>query len=83
LFYIFDKWNQSKNIISDDPDTLNGQPVFQGTLVSIESLLMHLEKGVSFDDFPTITKVQVIDVLELAQKMFQSKNPDRLNEIAA
>ena len=49
-----------KDVISIDPENLGGQPVFKGTRVPIESLLDHLEAGVSLDefldDFPTVTK---------------------------
>jgi hypothetical protein len=44
----------------------------------IETLFMHLEKGVSMDefleDFPSVTKAQVIGVLSIAEKLLTSKN---------
>ncbi|GGF11763.1 DUF433 domain-containing protein [Hymenobacter cavernae] len=65
-------------LITVDPDTLGGQPVFTGTRVSVESLFDHLEAGVSLDefldDFPTVTKEQAVAVLELANRLLTSKN---------
>ncbi|OUJ73518.1 DUF433 domain-containing protein [Hymenobacter crusticola] len=65
-------------LITVDPDTLGGQPVFTGTRVPVESLFDHLEAGVSLDefldDFPTVTKEQAVAVLELANRLLTSKN---------
>ena len=59
----------SSNVINIDPEILGGTPVFLGTRVSVESLFDHLEAGVSIDkfldDFPTVTREQTIDVLEV------------------
>ena len=56
-------------IINIDPEILGGTPVFLGTRVPIESLFDHLEDGVSLDefldDFPSVTREQAIEVLEL------------------
>ena len=53
-----------KQIVTIDNDILNGQPVFSGTRVPIESLFDHLEARVSLDefldDFPTVSKEQAI-----------------------
>ena len=55
------------SIIHSDPALLNGTPVFRGTRVPVESLFMHLEKGVSvaefLADFPSVTAEQVRQVL--------------------
>ena len=76
-----------KDLINIDPEILGGQPVFMGTRVPIETLFDHLEAGVSLeeflDDFPTVTKEQAISVLEIANKLFTSKNMTKLYEIAA
>ena len=64
--------------ITIDPDILGGQPVFKGTRVPIESLFDHLEAGVSLDefldDFPTVSKEQAIALLNIANKLVNSKN---------
>lgn len=76
-----------KDIISIDPDVLGGQPVFVGTRVPVESLFMHLEQGVSLndflEDFPSVKHEQAIAILELAEKLVSSKNLEKLYEIAA
>jgi uncharacterized protein (DUF433 family) len=76
-----------KSILTVDPEIQNGQPVFKGTRVPVESLFMHLEKGVSIDsfleDFPSVSKEQVIAALGLAEKLFTSGNISKLYEIAA
>lgn len=64
--------------ITIDPDILGGQPVFKGTRVPIESLFDHLEAGVPLDefldDFPTVSKEQAIALLNIANKLVNSKN---------
>lgn len=61
-----------KNYISKDPQVLNGQVVFKGTRVPVDSLFWHLEKGISLDDFladfDTVTKEQAIAVLEIVSQ---------------
>lgn len=56
--------------INIDPEILGGTPVFMGTRVPIWSLFVHLEKGISLeeflDDFPTVTNEQAVGVLEIA-----------------
>jgi uncharacterized protein (DUF433 family) len=76
-----------KNIINIDPEILGGQPVFKGTRVPVDALFMHLEQGVSLneflEDFPTVTREQAVAVLELAEKLVTSKNIQKLYEAAA
>ena len=76
-----------KNIISIDAEVLGGQPVFKGTRVPIDTLFMHLEQGVSLneflEDFPTVTREQAVAVLELAEKLVTSKNIQKLYEAVA
>jgi len=53
-----------KDYISIDQEILGGKPVFKGTRVPIETLFLHLERGVALDeflkDFPTVNKEQAI-----------------------
>ena len=60
------------SIIESSKEILGGEPVFCGTRVPIRALLDYLEAGDSFEvfllDYPTVTKIQVIEVLELAKK---------------
>lgn len=69
-------------IITIDAEILGGTPVFTGTRVPIESLFDHLEDGVSLneflDDFPTVTREQARELLELAGEVLSS---DKFAEI--
>ena len=59
-------------IISVSPSVMSGTPVFAGTRVPIQTLLDYLKAGESIDDFldgfPTVTREQVIALLEEAGK---------------
>lgn len=59
-------------IISASPDIMGGTPVFAGTRVPVQTLLDYLKGGESIDDFldgfPTVTREQVITLLEEAGK---------------
>jgi len=79
--------NTIKDLISIDSKILGGQPVFRGTRVPIETLFLHLEKGISLDtfldDFPSVSKDHAIAVLEIAEKLVTSKNIEKLYETVA
>ncbi len=74
-------------IISIDNSVLSGQAVFKGSRVPIESLFMHLEKGISLndflDDFPTGSREQAVSLLVVAGKIVNAKNLNQLYEAAA
>ena len=57
-------------IISVSPTVMSGTPVFAGTRVPVQTLLDYLKAGESIDDFldgfPTVTREQVITLLEEA-----------------
>jgi uncharacterized protein (DUF433 family) len=59
-------------IISVSPEIMGGTPVFAFTRVPIQTLMDYLKAGESIDDFldgfPTVTKEQVIALLEEAEK---------------
>lgn len=52
-------------------EVMSGTPVFKGTRVPIQTLIDHLEAGDSLDvflaDFPSVTREQAVEVLELAK----------------
>lgn len=54
------------------PDILSGMLVFRGTRVPVKTLFDYLETGESieefFDDFPTVTRTQVLEVLHAGEK---------------
>jgi uncharacterized protein (DUF433 family) len=56
------------SVISRSPEVMGGTPVFMGTRVPIETLFDYLKAGDSINDFltgfPTVTKEQVIAVIE-------------------
>lgn len=55
-------------VVHSDPEILGGEPVFMGTRVPVTILFEHLEAGESIDvfldGFPSVTKEQVLTVLE-------------------
>ena len=59
-------------IINSSPEIMGGTPVFTGTRVPVQTLLDYLKAGESIDDFldgfPSVTKEQVIALLEEAGK---------------
>ncbi len=76
-----------RDFINVDKEILGGAPVFKGTRVPVESLFLHLEKGISLDeflsDFPSVSREQAMAVLEIAGKLLTSKNIEKLYEAAA
>lgn len=59
-------------MISASLEVMGGTPVFTGTRVPVQTLLDYLKAGESIDDFldgfPTVTREQVIALLEEAEK---------------
>lgn len=60
----------TSTVIQSDPEILGGTPVFAGTRVPIKNLIDYLEGGHTLDDFlddfPSVTREQVIAVLQQA-----------------
>ena len=58
-----------KDIISHDPEVMNGALVFAGTRVPVEILVQHLAAGDTIDqfleDFPTVQRDQAIAYLQM------------------
>jgi uncharacterized protein (DUF433 family) len=75
------------DIVTVDREIQSGTPVFKGTRVPIQSLFWHLEEGVTIDefleDFPSVTREQVIDLLELTNKMVNSPQIIQMYETIA
>lgn len=59
---------KSPNIVRD-PEILNGAPIFRGTRVPIRILIESLESGDRLEEFldnyPSVSKDQAIEVLDL------------------
>lgn len=57
------------DVIRVDPEVLGGTPVFAGTRVPVATLIDYLESGDRLedflDDFPTVSREQALDALEL------------------
>jgi len=70
-------------VINIDPEILGGTPVFFGTRVPIKNLFDYLETGESIEifleDFDSVSKDQVVKVLEMSQKLIES-SANILNE---
>jgi uncharacterized protein (DUF433 family) len=62
-------WRMS--LIVTNPEILGGEPVFAGTRVPAKTLTDYLEGGETIDafldDFPSVTRGQVIEFLEAAR----------------
>ena len=60
------------HVVSSNSEVMGGTPVFQGTRVPVQTLIDYLEAGESIDDFlrgfPTVTREQVIELLEEAKE---------------
>ena len=59
------------SLITSSPEIMGGTPVFAGTRVPVQTLFDYLEGGETIDDFldgfPTVTRQQVVAVLEAAK----------------
>jgi uncharacterized protein (DUF433 family) len=55
-------------VVQIDPEILGGTPVFKGTRVPIKTFFDYTQGGEPFDeffeDFPTVTREQVVELLE-------------------
>ncbi|MGD9968412.1 MAG: DUF433 domain-containing protein [Hyphomonadaceae bacterium] len=62
----------AEQLITRDPDILDGTAVFAGTRVPVKALTDYLEAGdsidVFLDDFPTVSRAQVVAFLENARE---------------
>ena len=69
-------------ITSINKEVLNGQPVFVSTRVPVEILFDYLEAGISLneflEDFPSVSKAQANDMLDVASKLINTKNAAKL-----
>lgn len=61
------------NLITCNPRIMSGTPVFKNTRVPIKNLIDYLEAGDSLDefleDFPSVSRTQAMQALELAKEM--------------
>ncbi len=62
--------------INTDPEIMGGTPVFMGTRVPVERLFQWLETETLeefLENFPSVTRKQALQVLELAGKLITSE----------
>ena len=63
----------TQNLIISDPDILSGTPVFRGSRVPVKNLFDYLETGETIEaflhSFPSVTRDQVQQTLELSEKL--------------
>lgn len=61
---------ERSQIVHSDPEILGGTPVFVGTRVPVQTLLVYLEKGETLEEFlenfPTVSREQAVGLLEEA-----------------
>jgi len=64
-------------VVHCDPDILGGTPVFVGTRVPFRNLIDYLERNHSLDEFldsfPTVSREQVVAVLEAAHEAVSAR----------
>ncbi len=65
--------------VESSPEVMGGTPVFKSTRVPVQTLSDYLEGGDSIhdflEDFPTVTKAQVLSVLEVVRTSFVTVAP--------
>jgi len=65
-----------RDLIESDPEKMSGTPVFAGTRVPVSHLFEYLEGGETVDEFldqfPTVSREQVLGVLELSKESLLS-----------
>ncbi len=64
-------------VVHCDEEILGGTPVFVGTRVPLRNLIDYLEEGYTLDefldDFPSVSRDQVIAALEAAHQALSSR----------
>jgi uncharacterized protein (DUF433 family) len=69
----------SEPAIIEDPEILGGMPVFRGTRVPVRTLIDYIATGETIDafldDFPTVTREQIIRFLQEAGAVASHEDP--------
>jgi uncharacterized protein (DUF433 family) len=64
--------------ITISPNIQGGEPVFSNTRVPVKNLFDYLKAGHSLneflEDFPSVTKLQAVQVIEHFENLFESIN---------
>jgi uncharacterized protein (DUF433 family) len=63
--------------VVSDPEIMKGTPVFAGTRVPFDTLFVYLSNGDTLetflDHFPTVSREQALDALELSKSLILAK----------
>jgi len=63
---------KAEDVFMSDSEILGGTPVFTGTRVPVDSLIVHLKSGIALgefiDDFPSVNRQQAVAFLEMAER---------------
>jgi len=69
--------NMKNQIVTSSKEIMGGTPVFAGTRVPIQTLTDYLKAGDSIDEFlegfPTVSREQVVEFLEEAERQMEKK----------
>jgi uncharacterized protein (DUF433 family) len=61
-----------EEVFMSDEDILGGTPVFTGTRVPVDSLIVHLKSDIALgefiEDFPSVNRQQAVAFLEMAER---------------
>ncbi len=67
-------------VITIDPEIQGGEPVFSGTRVPVKNLFDYLKGGDSINEFlegfPSVSREQVVELLNLAEHIFTFSEAD-------
>jgi uncharacterized protein (DUF433 family) len=71
-------------LVTKSKDILSGMPVFYGTRVPVQNLIDYLTTGETIDefldDFPTVSREQVIRFLEIAGETTKPQVKDDIRD---
>ena len=74
-------------VVHSDPEIMSGTPVFVGTRVPVKCLFDYLEGGDGLDgfldDFPSVSREQVVAALEIAQDALLAAASGNSNQVRA
>lgn len=64
-------------VVHSNPAIVSGTPVFVGTRVPVDNLIDYLQDGYDLDefldDFPSVSRHQVVAALEIAREALRSR----------
>ncbi len=67
-------------VVTISPDIQSGEPVFTGTRVPVKNLFDYLKGGDTIDEFlegfPSVSREQVLELLNLAEHTFTFSEAD-------